>query len=218
MTLFWSTRNVTGVSIYRLNRQGQRERVWNERPDGTLTVATGARERGQLDFLLTAGEGELYVEQPLSIPLACPVQWFFSPPPQECAEDEAVETLLIEQSFQRGRMVFIETRNLVYVLFNDGFEPAWIAFENRYDPAIHPETEESFPGPQPIARLGFVWRGNDTVRNRLGLPLEPEIRFDGAIQTSTLNDGSESLYISSTNLSVLQLIEGGDIWQIITPP
>lgn len=218
ITLFWSTRNVTGVSIYRLNRQGQRERLWNESPDGTLTVGTSERDRGQIDFLLTAGEGDLYVEQSLSVPLVCPVQWFFAPPPEECPDAEADETLIIEQPFERGRMLYIGTRNLVYALFNDGFEPAWIAFENRYDPTVHPEIEESFPGPQPVARLGFVWRGNDTVRNRLGLPLEPEIRFDGFIQTAVLRDGSDVLYISSTNATVLRLIEGGGIWEIITPP
>ena len=222
VTLFWSTRNATSAVIYQLNRGGERERLWNVGPDGNVTISTGRHDRGQVDFLLVVGEGALQAQQTLSVPLACPIQWFFSPSPEECPNEEAEETLLIEQSFERGRMVYMQDSDLIYVLLNDGYEPAWIAFENRYNPEIHPELEESFvPAPgfyQPIAKLGFVWRGNDTVRNRLGLGSEPELQYNGFIQRATLRDGAESLYISSTNATVLQLLSGGDVWQIITLP
>ena len=218
-TLFWSVRNATGAVIYQLNQQGERERLWNVEPAGNLPIATSSQDRGQLDFLLVAGEGEYTVQRTLAIPLACPVLWFFSPSPEECPDEEMVETLIIEQEFERGRMLYIEDRNMVYALFNDGREPGWIAFRNRYDPAVDPEREESFVPPperyQPIARLGFVWRGNDTVRNRLGLGLEEEQSFDGYIQETTLSDGSINLYISSTGGEVLQLISGSNVWQII---
>jgi len=44
------------------------------------------------------------------------------------------ETLIKEQTFERGRMVYIADENTVYVLFNDGGSPAWTEFENQYDP------------------------------------------------------------------------------------
>lgn len=192
--------------------------MWNEGPDGTLILPTSERDRGQVDFLLTAGEGALRVEQSLSIALACPVEWFFEPSPPDCAQEEAAETLITEQLFQRGRMVYVAERDLIYVLFNDEFQPAWLTFENRYDPTIHPESDPNFPGLQPTGRLGFVWRGNDTVRNRLGIPTEEqERRFDGFLQEAIQRDGTTSLYISSTG-SVLNLIEGGETWQIISVP
>lgn len=221
VTLFWSTRGATRTVIYQLNRSGERERLWNVGTDGTQRVSTRLRDRGQVDFLLVATHGSLETEQRLSIPLACPVEWFFEPSPAECPDVEAVETFLIEQPFERGRMLYIGSRNQVYALFNDGFEPAWVARENRYDPAIHPEREEAFVPPpdryQPVGRLGFAWR-SDVIRNRLGLALQPELAYDGFVQVYTLPNGTEILYISSRDATVLQLLPRGESWQIITIP
>jgi len=222
ITLFWSTRNTTGATIYRLDRNGQRNQLWNVPPDGSLPVTTRLADRGQVDFVLSAGEGAQTVEEPLSIPLACPDQWFFVPPPDACPNGPPQQTLLIEENFERGRMLYITATNQVYALFNDGTSPAWIVFENRYDPAIHPELEPNFVPPpgyyQPIARLGFVWRGRDVVRNRLGLAIQPESNYEGAFQTATSPGGDENLFVNSADGSVLQLLPGGDSWQIITLP
>ena len=119
-------------------------------------------------------------------------------------------------------MVYIGSSNQIYALFNDGSAPAWIALENRFDPAVHPEADENFIPPagyyQPLRRLGFVWRGNDTVRNRLGLAIQPETSFDGFAQSSLATDGAQTIYASSADGTVLQLLPQGEAWQIITPP
>lgn len=222
VTLYWSVRNARGAVIYRLDANGVRGDLWNVPPDDRLTVPTRRSDRGQVTFLLTAGQGDLIAEQILTIPLSCPDPWFFQPAPDSCPVGPSEPTALIEESFERGRMLYIESRNRVYALFNDGQSPAWISFENRYDPAVHPELEESFVPPsgfvQPIRILGFIWRGNDVVRNRLGLGLVAEIVYDGFTQSVTLSDGGESLYVNSADGSVLQLLPGGEAWQIIRPP
>jgi hypothetical protein len=222
ITLFWSTRNTTGATIYRLDTNGQRNQLWNVPPDGSLAVPTRRSDRGEVDFVLSTGEGTLIVESELSIPLACPDQWFFVPAPPECPTGPTQPTSLTEEFFERGRMIYIQQSNTVYALFNDGFDPAWVAFENRYDPAVHPEIEERFVPPpglyQPIGKLGFVWRGRDLVRNRLGLAAQPEIVYEGSLQTATLPDGGENLYVSSADGSVLQLLPDGEAWQIIAAP
>lgn len=222
ITLYWSTRNVNGATIYRLDRSGARNQLWNVPPDGNLVVPTRRSDRDEIRFLLIAGDADLAVEAALNIPLACPEQWFFEPQPDSCPTEPAQESQLLEQRFERGRMLYVENTNQVYGLFNDGFDPAWISFENRYNPEIHAEFEESFVPPpgfyQPTGILGFVWRGSDTVRSRLGLALEPQIRYEGTIQTATLPNGEASLYASSTDGTVLQLIPGGAAWQIITAP
>ncbi len=221
LTLFWSTRNTANASIYQLDRGGQRSQVWNVPSDGRLTVSTRRSDRGQVDFVLSIGDGPLTIEQQLTIPLSCPDQWFFIPAPDECPNGPPQETNLIEERFERGRMIYIGATNQVYALFNDGFDPAWISFENRYDPAIHPEFEETFLPPpgfvQPIAILGFTWR-RDVVRNRLGLALEPEVRYDGSTQVATTLTGDQNLYVSSSDGTVLQLLPDGAAWQLITPP
>lgn len=222
LTLFWSTRNVNGATIYRVDRSGERSQLWNVPPDGSLPISTRASDRGQVDFVLTAGSGAQATEAQLSVPLSCPVQWFFVPAPEDCPTSEAQTTALKEERFERGRMVYIQATNQVYALFNDGFDPAWLVFDNRYDPAVHPEIEASFQPPpgyyQPSGILGFAWRGRDVVRNRLGLALEPEADYEGSLQTANTPSGDEALYVSSADGTVLMLLPGGAAWQIITTP
>jgi hypothetical protein len=220
ITLFWSTRNTSGASIYRLDSGGERSQVWNVPADGRLTVPTSRRDRGQIVFVLSIDD-EPAVEERLSIPLSCPDQWFFIPAPESCPDSQPQESLLYEERFERGRMLYIHETNEVYALFNDGFDPAWTAFANTYNPAVNPESEPSFVPPpgftQPIAILGFVWR-RDRVRNRLGLALEPEARFDGTFQSATTASGDKELYVSSADGTVLEMLPDGAAWQIITPP
>lgn len=222
VTLFWSTRGADGATIYRLDPGGTRNQLWNVPPDGNLTVATRSDDRGTVDFLLSVGEGADRTEQPLSLPLSCPVAWFFVPPPQECPNDEPLETVIVEQPFVRGRMIYIEEQDQVYALFNDGFDPAWVTFQNRYNPVIHEAFIEGFPEPpgrvQPVGILGFVWRNSDAVRSRLGLGTEQEFSFDGFVQTAPAAGEGDSLYISSSGGTVLQLLPEGASWQIITLP
>lgn len=223
LTLFWSVRGARGATIYRLDANGVRGNLWNVPPDGNLAVSTSRRERGQVSFLLVAGEGELETTQTLTVPLLCPDPWFFQPAPDSCPTGPAEPSLVVEQPFDRGRMLYIQSRNRVYALFNDGNSPQWLSFENKYDPAIHPELDESFeqskpPGTfQPLRALGFVWRGNDVVRNRLGLGTNAEIGYDGFAQT-VQTGGQDTLYVNSADGTVLELLPEGDAWQLITPP
>jgi hypothetical protein len=221
VTLYWSTRGARDAVIYQLVNN-VRNRLWNVGPDGSLPIQTSRRDRGSVDFVLSVGEGAEYTEQTLSVPLACPDVWFFSPPPEACPTGSAQDTPVIEEPFERGRMLHVQKTNLVYSLFNDGFTPSWLVLENRYDPAVHPESDPNFSPPpgfyQPLRILGFVWRGNDTVRNRLGLATDAESTFSGYAQSSVAPDGAPTLYISSTDGSVLQLLPQGSAWQIITPP
>lgn len=222
LTLFWSTRNVSGATIYRLDAQGVRTQLWNVPADGRLPVQTNRSDREQVEFVISIGEGAQRVEETLTLPLSCPDAWFFEPGPEACPQGPSLETRIVEQPFERGRMVFVAGTSRVYALFNDGFEPAWVVFDNRFDPAVHPESEPSFVPPpgyvQPLRELGFIWRGNDLVRNRLGLGVTPESSFDGFVQVALTSDGAENTYVSSADGTVLQLVPGGSAWQIITPP
>ncbi|HVU13913.1 MAG TPA: hypothetical protein VHD90_21695, partial [Phototrophicaceae bacterium] len=162
VTLYWSTRGARDAVIYQLVR-GVRNRLWNVGPDGSLPVQTNKNDRGSVDFVLSVGEGTAYVEQTLSIPLACPNTWFFQPPPVSCPTAPPQNTQLVEEPFERGRMVYDTVSNQVYALFNDGSTPAWLVLPNKYDPATDPDSDPNFSPPpgmyQPLRELGFVWRG-----------------------------------------------------------
>lgn len=221
VTLFWSARGVDSATIYRLNRDGERTQEFRVPPDGSQTINTRSADRGQLIFELIVGEGDDRVQQTLTLPLQCPVAWFFALPPSDCADTEATETRIIDQFFERGRMVYIEQTDTIYTLFNDGSEPAWLAFDSQYDPEIHAEFDPNFPPQpdrfQPVRELGLLWRGNDVVRNRLGLGLQEQVSFLGFVQTSTTGRNAENVYISAADNTVLHIVPGGRLWQIIAP-
>jgi hypothetical protein len=219
--LFWSTRNADNAVIYRLDQRGQRSETFNVPLDGNLDVRIPSRERIEASFILSISAGGTRIEQTLRLPIACPDAWFFSPAPSECPAGPAETTALLEQPFERGRMVFVGVRERVYSLFNDGTAPAWISFQNLFNPERDPAQSDQFIPPpglfQPIEILGFVWRGNDTVRNRLGLALDLQASYEGFVQTVTDANGAETLYISSSDSTVLVLTAGGDAWEIVTP-
>jgi len=225
VTLYWSTRGAREAVIYQMVR-GVRNRLWNVGPDGSLPVQTSRNDRGSVDFVLSVGKGAEYVEQDLSVPLACPDTWFFQPPPEACPTGPAQDAQLIEEPFERGRMLYVSTSNQIFALFNDTLSPAWLVLDNKYDLASGQESDPSFSPPpgyyQPLRRLGFVWRGNDTVRNRLGLATQPEASYNGFTQATSSPSSSatpaRTVYISSADGTVLQLLPQGDSWQIITPP
>lgn len=221
VNLFWSARNVDAAVVYRLNPDGSRQQVWNVPPDSSLNISTRSSDRGQLTFLLAVGEAETYNEARLVIPIRCPIQWFFSPSPNECPSQEAVETTLIEQPFERGRMVFIAERSQIYVLFNDGNSPAWLSFNSVYNPEIHPESEDGFVPPpgffQPLRELGLLWRSNDTVRNRLGLGTSEAKTYQGFYQTAPASNEREDLFLTAGDNTIINIIPGGTVWQFISP-
>jgi hypothetical protein len=82
VTLFWSTRNVTGATIYRVDQDGVRSQLWNVPSDGNLIVPTRRSDRGEVNFVLSISDGPVRIEKPLILPLSCPDAWFFEPPPQ----------------------------------------------------------------------------------------------------------------------------------------
>ena len=219
ITLFWSARGVENAVIYRLDEDGNRTQAYNVSPDGNLPLNTASSDRGELRFLLTVSAGANTTEQEIVIPLQCPIEWFFSPPPEDCADAAPRETVIVDMTMQRGRMVYIQDSEDVYTLFNDGQQPGWLRFDNRYDPTIHPSRDDSAPPDmlQPLDQLGYVWRTDNDVRNRLGLGLQEAITIDGFVQTSTLR-GEEIVYISGANGVVLQILPGNGIWQVIGGP
>ncbi len=190
--------------------------------EGNLPGETCLRGRGARELGMSVGDGIRKGEQSVASQLAWTEVGFFQPPPEACPDAAAAETRLIEQPFESGRMLYNQSGNNIYALFNDGSAPAWIVFPNRFDPAIHPEFEASFVPPpgfyQPVRVLGFLWRGNDVVRNRLGLGIQPEFTYDGFAQTATSPEGAVTLYASSADGTVLELLPEGERWQIIRPP
>src|SRR5262249_19835247 len=157
---YWSTRNTDHVVIYVVDTDGVRSQVYNELPDGDRTINVARSERGDLHFVLSVGDGADYIEQELVIALECPDVWFFEPIPADCALAPAQPSTIFDMTMERGRMLYVVETNTVYALFNDGLanRAAWLSFENRFNPEIHPSIEENAPIDwiQPRDELGYV--------------------------------------------------------------
>jgi hypothetical protein len=123
-------------------------------------------------------------------------------------------------TMERGRMVYILETDTIYTLFNDGQQPGWLSFANRYDPTIHQPRDENAPPDwiQPLDQLGYVWRTNSEVRTRLGLGLQEAITIDGFLQTTPASGDREIIYLSGANGVVIQILPGNEIWQVIGAP
>ena len=221
VTLFWSSRGVNNAVIYRLEDDDTRSQVYNVGPDGNLVIDTNASERGALRFVLSVGQGTNIDEEIMVIPFECPVEWFFIPSPDDCPNTAPIPSRIVDIPMERGRMIFIEDTNTVYALFNDGQLPAWLSFDNRYDPDVHPFREEDAPPEfiQPTAELGFVWRNDGDVRTRLGLGLQESLEVNGFFQTSPVGRNNSMLYITGANGVVVQIPPNTNSqWQVLGLP
>jgi hypothetical protein len=124
-------------------------------------------------------------------------------------------TPAIEQVFEGGKMLRLESEKTVYVLYNDGssatftdqdicqiFQDTWMPDEPESIPEIVPP-EGLY---QPRRGFGLIWRGNVEVREALGWALAPEQRFDTMHQESqpTFENGHSYEKVSHVYLATTE--------------
>ncbi len=220
VTLFWSTRGATSARIYRLDAEDERVWRWDVNVSGKLVVATGGEDRELARFVLEAANASTSVEQPLLIPLSCPETWYFDPPPESCPAAPAQLTTQAEQTFERGRMIWVDVQDRIYVLFEDGGSPAWAQYSDDFQEG-DPDRDESLVAPpglqQPIRGFGLVWRSNPRVRDRLGWATTPEVAFEGAIQADSQEPSVATTYLRTRDGAILALDALTGEWEMLPP-
>ena len=219
LTLFWSAKGVEKAIIYRLDPAGKRGQLWNVGRAGSLDVTTRSEDRNSVQFLLSIGDANTHLEQTLAVPIGCTEVWFFDPQPDGCPASTAVVTTEVQQPFEKGMMIWVQSQARVYVLFNDGQQPAWATYPDDFKDG-QPETDPSINPPsgklQPRRGFGLAWRSHPRVRDRLGWATSPEIPFDGTFQgDATVDNGV--MYIRAQDRNVFGLFNKGDSWKLITP-
>ena len=133
VTLFWSVRGADRARIYRVDADDERIFRWDVAAAGQITVATRRADRDVARFLLEAEVSGASIEQPLLIPLRCPEVWFFEPAPDACPPIRRQFSAQAEQTFERGRMIWVEALDRIYVVFEDGVSPAWAQYPDEFD-------------------------------------------------------------------------------------
>jgi hypothetical protein len=220
VTLFWSVRGADRTRIYRVDAQGERTWRWDVDTSGKLTVSTRAQDRDVARFVLAAEANGTEVEQPLLIPMQCPESWFFDPAPDACPAGPPQISTQAEQTFERGRMIWVEALNRIYVIFEDNNVPAWAQYPDNFKEG-DPELDESLVPPpglfQPIRGFGLIWRSNPRVQDRLGWAMTPEIAFEGMVQADSDELSVATLYLRGRDGSIIALNALNDEWEILPP-
>jgi hypothetical protein len=219
LTLYWSTKGVDRAVIYRLDSSGKRGQVWNVNKSGSLDVQTQTDDRDAAQFLLSIGDDKTHLDQTLTVPVQCTNVWFFDPQPSGCPAVTPIVSTEVQQTFERGQMIWVQQQLRIYVLFNDGQQPAWATYPDEFKDG-QPDRDPSIQPPsgffQPIRGFGLVWRTRERVRARLGWATQAEVPTQGAYQgDATVDNGA--MYIRAKDGNILALFNKGASWKLITP-
>jgi hypothetical protein len=187
IVLSWHTRNAITNTLYHLLPTGQFGTWWDVAAQGTMTYTIPSGARNMERFALYAASDDYpYASAMVTLSLACPHHWFFSPAPDTCPQDAALISLGAEQAFEHGVMVWVEEEDGIYVLFDDsGFTTRWNRYTDEWatgDPLDDPTIVPPSGFYQPVRGFGLVWREQPDVRDRLGWALAPETAFETALQ------------------------------------
>ncbi len=141
--LFWSAQDGSSAAVYRVNADGSPGRTWQVAMEDSLAVYPSSAGREDV-YMLAVTNGLVTVEQPVAIAVSCPLEWFFSPPPDKgCPNAEISSTRAVVQEFEGGRMFWLEGFNQIMVLFDDvNFEAPQPTEEDETGDDEEVETEE----------------------------------------------------------------------------
>lgn len=219
--LTWRWSGGTEAMIYHMFDLRLSEPGWEVAPKGTLTYTIPSWTRNHEDFVLFVNDPQgPAVQETLQINLRCPDEWFFEPAPDVCPAGPPVISDGAEQRFQRGVMLWSQAEDRIYVLFDDDQNPAWQAYQDRFDEGEDPSSDPDIEPPEglyePVRGFGLVWREAPNVRERLGWAVEPEAGYETAIQRTSYVKYN-STYIRALDGGVWRLGPEHSEWDQIAP-
>lgn len=196
LTFRW---RATGTDARLFSGTAQRLAPWWVVPvSGELTVElTGTYYRNpEFTLHVFAGDPDSPSPQPqatatVQVEWPCALDYFFSPSPRRCPLEPPTETAAAEQHFEGGFMLWLDSQDAIFVLYQDG---SWQRYSDTWD-ENQPELDPSLDPPdgryQPRRGFGLIWREQPGVRDLLGWALDQEQGFNSAIQPEH-HEGSSS--------------------------
>ena len=219
--LQWQTSNAVTTTLYHMMQTGQFGTFWTVTSDGSMTYEIHPDTRNYERFMLYASnEAGDFVSETVTITLNCPYPWFFAPAPNICAQGSGADTAGAEQQFEHGTMIWVESEDRIYVLFDDDqFSPKWASFSDDWSDGM-PINDPNLTPPsgmvQPERGFGLVWREEQTIRDRLGWALVPEAGFVTAVQHTSYPKYNE-IYIRAHDSNIWYLKAERSAWEKFTP-
>jgi len=185
---------------------------------GSQPYSLDPQYRNRVLLALEVENGQEVANASLPVDLPCPdAWWYLENPPDLCPSTDPFRSLAAAQSFEGGRMVWIEHPGIYYVFFDDGSyqtfnDPLQITEEEE------PPVEDPPAGRQaPVSGFGLLWRGqvagSDSLRQRLGWALAPEYNFDAVWQTEARPENART-FLQGPDGRVLVLHLGLSRWEV----
>jgi hypothetical protein len=228
ITFSWESRGGTSARIYNgANGSIRYPAYWDVSLNGSLTVSLPDTRRSNPQFdLYIYGDQNLttYDTAAVGIEWPCSLEYFFDPNPAVCPAAYALDTPAVEQTFQGGRMIWLDELDWIYVLYDQivtnggpGGDLQWERYDDKWTDGdagaerLPTPPDSYFP---PVGRFALLWQENDTVQERLGWALAPEAAFEGAWQqqpSDTDNQGDGLTFMALENGRVARL-SGFEVW------
>jgi hypothetical protein len=201
-------------------------RFWEVEPEGMMEIDGPTKYDDTLLYTLYVFDQDdtIVSSNQARVTLRCPHTWFFAPVPEGCPDAKAVDVQAVEQSFERGRMLWLSEAPwgggpTVYVLY--GWQPEgtmWRAYVDTWHegmPSSDPEIETPLGLFQPLRRLGKVWREHEIdVREPLGWATFDERAYQVQFQIQSTDGRYPTLYVLSADAQVYVLHPGGMRWEV----
>lgn len=148
----------------------------------------------------------------------CETTWFFiQPRPPACPVNPPNSTQGVYQEFQTGYMIWVQSQDAIYVLYNDNRSPRWQVFRDYYVDGMDEVAGEYLEAPspglwQPRRGFGLLWRGDQILRSRVGWATQ-EWELPYPVKVQTARDGA--IFISQPgDTAVFSLMPGGANWTL----
>ncbi len=170
--------------------------------------------RQEMTLMVRVSDGVQEVAAQTVVKVACGQGWFFSPAPSGCPTPSLVTTFQ-EQTFERGRIVYVPTLGVNYLLI-DG-QPA-IKIGDSYVPGMPLKDvglDAAVPAGmhQPTGSLYYAWRVNEDVRNALGWATSELVQYTGVLQRA-IDTSGERVYFTAGSGGIYRT-GGGQAWNLM---
>lgn len=218
--LSWESSDATGAVLSPITESGQMPPTGVEvAASGTITYLIPIDARNVSQFYLSVyDDAGGSAGANLTVPLRCPVAWFFQPEPEVCGSDP-IHSDAAEQHFQHGTMIWVAEKDAIFVLYDDDqSSPKWEMLTDEWDEG-EPNHDPTILPPaglfQPIRGFGLIWREHDWVRGRLGWAVDQERAFETTMQSTTLYKYN-SIYLRALDGRVWHLGPERGSWAKLT--
>jgi hypothetical protein len=192
-------------------------RAWPDLPlNGHLNVMINSEERHSYRFILLLSNTDVNVMGATDTEFVffpCPDVFFFGEWQYNiCPTAPAEHPQAVQQDFQGGRMIWIDSKNEVYVMYPDGllevYPTTWVASEPEIVPSMTPPAN-GFP---PASQFDRVWRRDHSLREALGWALAPAQEFTSTVQSEYPRGG----IADGVPIDFIQLADGSAIGFLIS--